>query len=102
MKTRTTPVSPTKTAALARVLAAVTHGYTRLCAGTVPPERLPSVAAKFDAKYGIAHTRAQRIVNKRAGRANTQLAVYSPPAEYLVENERLQWILLATPGSGLD
>lgn len=102
MKTRTTPISQTKTQALARVLASVTHGYTRVCMGTVPPERLSALVAKFDARYGIAHTKGQRVVNKRAGRANTLFVAYSPPDEYRVENERLPWMLLATPGEGVE
>jgi hypothetical protein len=95
MKTRVTPISQTKTQALARVLASVTHGYTRICMGTVPPERLSALAAKFDALYGIAHTKGQRVMNKRAGRASTLFAAYAPPDEYRVENERLPWMLLA-------
>ena len=102
MKTRTTPISQTKTQALARVLASVTHGYTRVCMGTVPPERLSALVAKFDARYGIAHTKGQRVVNKRAGRANTQFVAYAPPDKYRVENERLPWMLLAAPGEGVE
>ena len=102
MKTRTTPISQTKTQALARVLASVTHGYTRICTGTVPPERLAALAAKFDVHYAIAHTKGQRVVNKRAGRANTLFVAYSPPDEYRVGNERLPWMLLATPGEGVE
>lgn len=102
MKTRTTPISQTKTQALARVLASVTHGYTRICTGTVPPDRLAALAAKFDVHYGIAHTKGQRVVNKRAGWANTLFVAYSPPDEYRVENERLPWMLLATPGEGVE
>lgn len=68
----------------------------------MPPERLSSLAAKFDANYGIAHTKGQRVVNKRAGRANTLFVAYSPSDEYRVENERLPWMLLATPGEGVE
>ena len=102
MKTCVTPISQTKTQALARALASVTHGYTRVCTGTVPPARLSALASKFDALYGIAHTKGQRVVNKRAGRANTLFAAYAPPDEYRVENERLPWMLLATPGDGVE
>jgi hypothetical protein len=102
MKTRSTPISPTKTQALVRVLSAVTHGYTHLCTGTVPPNRLQALVSKFDALYGIAHTKGQRVQNKRRGRANTLLAVYRPPDQYLAEGERLHWILLATAGVGLE
>jgi hypothetical protein len=102
MKTRTTPISQMKTQALARVLASVTHGYTRVCMGTVPPERLSALAAKFDARYGIAHSKGQRVVNKRAARANTLFVAYAPPDEYRVENERLPWMLLATQGEGVE
>jgi hypothetical protein len=102
MKTRSTPISQTKTQALARVLSSVTHGYTRACMGTVPPERLSGLAAKFDTLYGIADTKGQRVVNKRAGRASTLFAACMPPEEYRVENERLPWMLLATPGEGVE
>jgi hypothetical protein len=102
MKTRVTPISQTKTQALARALGSVSHGYTRVCMGTVPLERLSALAAKFDARYGIAHTKGQRVVNKRAGRANTLFVAYSPPDEYRVENERLPWMLLATHGEGVE
>ena len=102
MKTRTTPISETKTQALVRVLSAVTHGYTRLCTGSVPRERLASLASKFDSQSGIAHTKAQRVMNRRAGRANTLFAAYYPPEQYLVSDERLRWILLATEGEGLE
>lgn len=102
MKARTTPISQNKTQALARVLSAVTHGYTRLCTGTVPPEKLQRLALKFDQKYGIADSKGERVIRKRAGRANTQLAVYSPPDEYLPLQGRLPWILLATPGDSVE
>lgn len=102
MKTRVTPIGQTKTQALARALGSVSHGYTRVCMGTVPLERLSALAAKFDARYGIAHTKGQRVVNKRAGRANTLFVAYSPPDEYRVENERLPWMLLATHGEGVE
>lgn len=102
MKTRHTPISPTKTQALVRVLSAVTHGYTYTCTGTVPPSRLQALVAKFDSLYGIAHTKGQRVQNKRNGRANTLFAVYRPPDEYLAEGERLHWILLTTQGTGLE
>lgn len=102
MKARTTPIAATKTQALARVLAAVTHGYTRVCMGAVPPEKLAGLASKFDAAYGIAHTNGQRVINRRKGRANTMFAAYNPPAEYLVAGERLPWILLATEGDGIE
>lgn len=102
MKTRTTPISTTKTQALARVLTAVTHGYTRVCTGTVPPEKLEGLATKFDAVYGIANRKGQRVISRREGRANTMFAAYNPPAEYLVAGERLPWILLATEGDGVE
>jgi hypothetical protein len=102
MKSRCTPISPTKTQALSRVIAAVTHGYTHVCTGHITPVRLPALVAKFDSLYGIAHTKGQRVQNKRKGRANTLFAAYRPPDQYLAEGERLPWILLATEGTGLE
>jgi hypothetical protein len=78
MKTRTTPIATTKTQALARVLTAVTHGYTRACTGTVPSEKFVGLATKFDAVCRIANTKGQRIINRRKGFANTLFAAYNP------------------------
>jgi hypothetical protein len=102
MKVRTTPIAATKTQALARVLTAVTHGYTRVCMGRVPPEKLSRLATKFDAAYRIADTKGRRVINRREGRANTMFAAYSPPPEYLLLGERIPWILLATSGDGVE
>ena len=88
MKARTTPIAATKTQALARVLTGMTHGYTRVCTGTVPPEKLGHLATKFDAAYRIADTKGRRVINRREGRANTMFAAYSPPCEYLQPGER--------------
>jgi hypothetical protein len=102
MKARTTPIAGTKTEALARVLGAVTHGYTRVCSGRVPREKLARLANKFDVKYGIGNGKGQRIINRRAGHANALFAAYSPPGIYLAVDERLPWIVLSTPGDGMD
>jgi hypothetical protein len=102
MKARTTPIASTKTQALARVLTGVTHGYTRVCTGTIPPEKLGRLVTKFDVAYRIADTKGRRVINRREGRANTMFAAYSPPMEYLQPGERLPWILLATVGDGVE
>jgi hypothetical protein len=102
MSARTTPISPTKTQALARVLSAVSHGYSRLCMGTVIPEKLTRLVSKFDRRYGIADTKGQRVIRKRAGLASTQLTIFAPPDEYRPLEGRLAWILLATPGEGVE
>jgi hypothetical protein len=52
--------------------------------------------------YGIAHKKGQRVMNERAGRASTLFAAYAPPDDYRVEDERLPWMLLATPGEGVE
>jgi hypothetical protein len=102
MRTRTTVVSSGKTQALARVLHCVPLGYTRMCTGAVPPEKLSKLLGKFHSLYGIACTPAERLQKKRAGRANTIFAVYSPPSEYLAVGARLPWALLATNGDGVE
>ena len=70
--------------------------------GTDPPDRLSALAAKFDTLYGIADTKGQPVLNKRAGRASTLFAAYEPPEEDRVDKERLPWMLLATPGEGVE
>jgi hypothetical protein len=103
---RSTPVSTSKSAALSRVLGAVTHGYTRLCTGSVPPEKLAHLALRFHDLYGIAETKGRRVQRQQAGVANTQLAVYRPrsgsPLDRMLEGERLPWILVATDGTGVE
>jgi hypothetical protein len=93
MKTRVTPISQMKTQALARVLASVTHGYKRVCRGTVPPERLSALASKFDALFGIAHTKGQRVVNKRPVAPTLFSSPMRPQTISGVENERLPWMV---------
>jgi hypothetical protein len=99
---RKTPISSTKTEALARVLAAVSHGYSRVCSGFVLVDKLEGLIGKFDVKYGIADSKGQRAVSRHNDRASTQFAVYHPPPEYAVADGRLAWILMATPGTGVE
>ena len=100
--TRTTPISSSKTQALARVLAGISHGYTHICSGFVRATKLEALVNKFDAKYGIADFKGQRAIRRRDGRASTQLAVYNPPPEYAMVDGRIPWLLMATPGNGVE
>lgn len=90
-----TPISHSKTAALARVIDSVPKGYMQYICGTVKPEKAEALARKFHLLYAIGATPAQRITRKKAGLANAILVMYWP------ENaERVEWLLMATHGTG--
>lgn len=93
----TTPISTSKSAALSRILDCVPKGYTRYCKGTIRADKLAALIGKFHERYGICCTPAQRITRKKHGKANCLLVVYQPESAELAE-----WLLLATPGSGLE
>lgn len=92
-----TPVARSKSAALARVLDALPKGYTRCMQGTVAAVKAAALASKFHDRYGIGCTPAQRITRKSKGIANCLLVLYWPEGA-----ERVDWLLLATNGKGLD
>ena len=92
-----TPIASSKTAALSRVLDLVPRGYQRYTAGVVAPEKARRLARKFHDKYGIGSTPAQRITRKKHGYANAALVMYWPK-----DAEKVEWLLLATNGSGLE
>ncbi|WP_230968767.1 hypothetical protein [Burkholderia pseudomallei] len=92
-----TPIARNKTAAMARVLDMVPRGYHRHISGTVRVAKAEALAQKFHARYGIGCTPAQRLTRKSKGVANAALVMYWPEMA-----DRVEWLLLATDGSGLD
>jgi hypothetical protein len=50
----------------------------------------------------VARTTGQRVVNKRAGRANTLFVSHAPPDEFRVENERHSLDAARSPGEGVE
>ncbi len=92
-----TPIARSKTAALARILDSVPKGYKRYTSGTVSAFKANALANKFHARYGIGCSPAQRLVRKSKGLANAILVMYWPDSAVDV-----QWLLLATDGTGLE
>jgi hypothetical protein len=92
-----TPIARSKSAALARVLDCLPKGYTRHMQGTVAAAKAAALASKFHELYGIGCTPAQRITRKGQGRANCLLVLFWPEGA-----ERVEWLLLATAGQGLE
>lgn len=92
-----TPIAQSKTAAMSRVLDVVPRGYHRYVAGTVKTTKAEALAQKFHTRYGIGCTPAQRLTRKSKGVSNAVLVMYWPGAA-----ERVEWLLLATEGSGLE
>ncbi len=95
--TATTPIARSKTAALTRVLDSIPKGYTRYTCGTISPGKANALAQKFHERYGIGCTPAQRVTRRKKGMANTLLVMYWPE-----QTEQVKWLLLATPGAGLE
>lgn len=92
-----TPIARSKTAALARILDCVPKGYHRFIYGTVKVTKAEALAKKFHTFYGIGCTPGQRIIRKRKRLANAVLVMYWPQ-----NTERVEWLLLATDGTGLE
>jgi len=82
---------------MTRVLDVVPRGYHRYITGTVQVEKAEALAQKFHARYGIGCTPAQRLTRKSKGIANAVLVMYWPETA-----DRVEWLLLATDGNGLD
>lgn len=92
-----TPIARNKTAAMTRVLDMVPRGYHRHISGTVRVEKAEALAQKFHTRYGVGCTPAQRLTRKSKGVANAILVMYWPETA-----DRVEWLLLATDGRGLD
>lgn len=92
-----TTISESKTAALSRVLDSIPKGYRYWMAGKVPARKAIRMLEKFHQQFGIGCSPGQRITRKQQGVANTLLVLYWPP-----EADTADWLLLATPGTGLE
>lgn len=114
-----TPISRSKSAALSRILNLVPKGYVFYTSGQCPAHKAEKLARKFHELYGIGCSPAQRITRKSKGLANAILVMYWPrscpddlPSTQLAElatiqldetrpeNEKVNWLLLATNGVG--
>jgi len=71
-----TPIAFSKTAALSRVIDAVTKGYIFYCTGRCPAGRLQALARKFHLRYGIGCSPAQRLTRKQHEQANAIFVAY--------------------------
>jgi len=92
-----TPIAHTKSEALTRLLDSVPKGYCRYTCGSVKSAKVPALARKFHERFGIGDSAAQRSVRKKRGLASCLLIVYAQQ-----DAEMAQWLMLATPGSGLE
>lgn len=92
-----TPIARSKSAALARVVDSIPKGYSRYLIGTIPAAKASALAVKFHRLYGIGCTPAQRITRKAHGLASCLLVMYWPESA-----ERVDWLVLATDGVGLE
>lgn len=78
MPTATTPIARSKSAALARALNSIPHGYDRYTSGVVAQEKIAALVRKLHERHAIAASPAQRIRRKKLGQANAVLALYCP------------------------
>lgn len=92
-----TPISRSKSAALSRILDSIPKGYTRYMSGTVAAAKAAALASKFHQLYGIGCTPSGRLSRKNHGQASCLLVMYWP-----IECPQVEWLLLATAGTGLE
>ncbi|TDA43623.1 hypothetical protein [Burkholderia pyrrocinia] len=92
-----TPIARSKTAALARVLDCIPKGYCRYTLGTIAAGKAEALARKFNLRYGIGCTPAQRVTKRKHGFANTLLVLYWPEG-----GQQVEWLMLVSDGRGID
>lgn len=90
-------ISPTKTAALSRILDTLPKGYGLWTRGQVAADKASRMIQKFHERFGVACSPAQRTTRKQHGQANAILVVYWPEGADAVE-----WLMLVTQGSGME
>jgi hypothetical protein len=88
-----TPISRSKTAALARVLDSIPKGYFRYVSGHVKSDKAERLVRKLHERHYIGATPAQRITRKKHAKANAILVMYWPENAEVVE-----WLMLFTAG----
>ena len=88
-----TPISRSKTAALARISDSVSKGYVRYVCGSVSVDKAERMIRKLHERHEIGATPGRRAVRKASGKANALLSIYWPP-----EAARVEWMMLFTPG----
>jgi hypothetical protein len=90
--TRYTPFVLTSRAVLMqRITDRVRHGFTHWCAGTTATYRVPALAEKMAANYGVDADRNERARTKRAGRGSAMLLLLSKNDDFI------RWWLQVTP-----
>lgn len=94
--TARTPIARSKSAALSRIVDCVPRGYTLAVQGRIAPEKAAAFVQKMHDRYGIGCTPSQRHTRKQKGIANALLAIYWP------EQGNCEWVMLATPGTGME
>lgn len=88
-----TPISRSKTSALARVLDSLPKGYTRYTSGVVSVDKAARLIKKLHDRHGVGCTPGQRTTRKQRGRANALLVMFWP-----TEGQHAYWLMLFTPG----
>jgi len=88
-----TPISPSKTAALSRISDSISKGYVRYVCGSVAVDKAERMIRKLHERHEIGATPARRAVQKASGNANAVLSVHWPESA-----DRVEWMMLFTAG----
>lgn len=90
---RYTPKSTTTAAALSRILANASQGYSRYTSGSIAASKVTHLAQKFHRLHAIGASPSQRHTRKKKGLANALLTIYLPPGA-----DTASWLLQFTYG----
>lgn len=75
---RYTPQSTTTAAALSRILANTSQGYSRYTGGSIAASKVTQLAQKFHRLHAIGASPSQRHTRKKKGLANALMTIYLP------------------------
>lgn len=93
MSIPSTPVSRSKSAALARVIDSIPRGYTRYTTGSISADRVQHLVRKLHRIHAIAAPASTKASRKARGQANAVLSIYCPP-----DATKADWLMLFTAG----
>ena len=90
-----------RSAYLQRITDYVRKGYIYSISGTIAAKKVGDLGQKFHSFYNCFASKNQRMLTKKAGRANCMLLLYIPHMVEIDADTLVQWTLLFSPGDSV-
>lgn len=86
---------------LQRIADYVRKGYIYSTSGTIAAKKVGDLSEKFHSFFNCFASKNQRMLSKRAGRANCALLFYTPHIAEIDADTQVHWTLLFTAGDSV-